>query len=75
MRRRLVLLAVATAAIGGSVPFAVASPPSNQGTTTACNALDNDSHGQQGGQSVGPPEDNSGTAIAEGVLGCSDSGD
>ena len=73
MRRRLVLLAIAGGLGLAAVPAAVAGPPNNQGTQTACAALDNDGHGSQGGQQAGPPEDNVGTTTAEAVLACSDS--
>ena len=72
MRRRLILLAVAGAFVGTTVPMAMASPPDNHGTQTACAALENNGHGGQGGQGGGPPEDNPGTAQAEAVLGCND---
>jgi hypothetical protein len=72
MRRRLTLLAVAGGLGLAAVPAALASPPSNHGTQTACAAIDNDTHGSQGGQQAGPPEDSAGTAAAEAVLGCND---
>jgi hypothetical protein len=71
MRRRLVLLAVAGAFVGTTVPMAFANPPQNQGTQQACTALEAQ-HGSGSGNQSGPPEDNNGTAIAEGVLGCND---
>lgn len=72
MRRRLVLLAIAGGLGLAAIPAAVASPPQNHGTQTACAALEN-SHGSQGGQQAGPPEDNAGTTAAEAALGCNDS--
>lgn len=71
MHRRLVLLAVAGAFVGGTVTASLASPPSNQGTQTACAAFENQNHGQGQGQG-GPPEDNNGLATAEAVLNCPD---
>jgi len=71
MRRRLVLLAVAGTLVGTTVPMAFAGPPQNKGTQQACTALEA-SHGNGSGNQSGPPEDNAGTAVAEGVLGCSD---
>ena len=76
MRRRLVLLAVVGAFAGATATATFASPPDNQGTERACQALEASNHSQGQGngnnQQSGPPEDNTGTSTAEGILGCND---